>query len=256
MTNHVHLIIQVSDISLSKIIQNLSFRYAKYINQRKNRVGHLFQGRYKSILIDADAYLLELVRYIHNNPVRAGLVKDLAEYQWSSHRVYLGLDNIPFLTTNLVLGQFGGQLKTCRKRYLSFATKKDTDKGIKRREFYCCEHDSRVMGDERFLEKVFNQSSLPQKTISLEKLIDIVCRNYAVGKKDLAGPSRSRRLTEARGVIGLFAAEKTKASLTEVAALLNRDPANISRAAKKVNENEHELIKLIKQQIDNAITQA
>lgn len=100
MTNHVHLVIQVGDVPLSKIIQNLSFRYTKYINKQKNRIGHLFQGRYKAILVDGDTYLLELVRYIHNNPLRAGLVKDPADYPWSSHRLYLGLDVLSYLTTD------------------------------------------------------------------------------------------------------------------------------------------------------------
>lgn len=80
MTNHVHLAIQVGDIPLSKIMQNLSFRYTRRINQREKRVGHLFQGRYKAILVDGDSYLLELVRYIHLNPVRAGMVSEPIEY--------------------------------------------------------------------------------------------------------------------------------------------------------------------------------
>ena len=70
MTNHLHIVVQVGDIALSKIFQNVSFRYTRYINKKQNRIGHLFQGRYKALLIDADTYLLELVRYIHNNPLR------------------------------------------------------------------------------------------------------------------------------------------------------------------------------------------
>ncbi len=70
MTNHVHLAIQVGNIPLSRIMQNVSFRYTRYINSEKNKIGHLFQGRYKALLIDGDSYLVELVRYIHCNPVR------------------------------------------------------------------------------------------------------------------------------------------------------------------------------------------
>ncbi len=246
MTNHVHLVIQVSDAPLSKIMQNLSFRNTKYINKKKNRIGHLFQGRYKTILVDADAYLLELVRYIHNNPLRANLVKDPADYPWSSHRIYLGLDSLPFLTTDSVLGQFGTQLKTCRKNYLLFVLKGDTNKAEQRKEFYTGEHDSRVFGDERFLGKVLNISPSPQKTVSLDKLVDIVCNKYSITKNDLTGKSRNRRLSEARGVIGWLASEKTSSNLTEVASLLNRDPANISRAVKKIRENKPDIIKLIK----------
>lgn len=80
MTNHLHLVLQVEDIPLSRIIQNVSFRYASYANRCKQQVGHLFQGRYKVLLIDADSYLLELVRYVHNTPVRAGLAQTPEDY--------------------------------------------------------------------------------------------------------------------------------------------------------------------------------
>jgi REP element-mobilizing transposase RayT len=69
MTNHVHLAIQVGEVGLPRIIQNLAFRYTRWVNWRQNRTGHLFQGRYKAVLVDADSYLLELSRYIHLNPV-------------------------------------------------------------------------------------------------------------------------------------------------------------------------------------------
>ncbi|MDQ6998682.1 MAG: transposase, partial [Mariprofundus sp.] len=75
MDNHVHLVIQVGTIDLSKIMQNVSFRYTRWFNARHKRIGHLFQGRFKAILVDEENYLLELVRYTHLNPVRAGLVE-------------------------------------------------------------------------------------------------------------------------------------------------------------------------------------
>ncbi|MCP4041099.1 MAG: hypothetical protein GY731_03955 [Gammaproteobacteria bacterium] len=85
----------MAETSLSKIIQNLSFRYTRWVNKGQGRIGHLFQGRYKAILVDAEAYLLELVRYIHLNPVRAQLVNDPGAYAWSGHRGYLGREEIP-----------------------------------------------------------------------------------------------------------------------------------------------------------------
>jgi REP element-mobilizing transposase RayT len=89
MTNHVHLAVQVGVTPLSRIMQNLSLRYTTWINRRLNRSGHLFQGRYKAVLIDADSFLLELVAYIHLNPVRAGMVATPENYHWSSHCAYL-----------------------------------------------------------------------------------------------------------------------------------------------------------------------
>ncbi len=97
MSNHVHLLVQVADIPLSRIMQNVSFRYTRWFNWRQGKSGHLFQGRYKAVLVDADEYLLELVRYLHLNPVRAGITTDPLEFPWSSHRAYCGRENVPWL---------------------------------------------------------------------------------------------------------------------------------------------------------------
>ena len=86
MNNHIHLLIETEETPLSKIMQGLLQSHAQWHNRKYKTVGHLFQGRYKAILCDRNEYLLVLVRYIHLNPVRAGIVKDPADYRWSSHR--------------------------------------------------------------------------------------------------------------------------------------------------------------------------
>jgi putative transposase len=88
---------------LSKVMQVLQFRYTRYFNQRYRKVGHLFQGRYKAILCDKEVYLLELIRYIHLNPVRAGMVRDPEEYPWTGHRDYLGKGEENLIDSDLVL---------------------------------------------------------------------------------------------------------------------------------------------------------
>lgn len=120
MGNHVHIALQVGNVPLSKSMQNLSFRYTHWINQHQKRFGHLFQGRYRALLVDKDSYLLELVRYIHLNPVRTGLVKHPADYPWSGHRAYLNLETIPWLSTDWVLSQLGGTARSARQRYERF----------------------------------------------------------------------------------------------------------------------------------------
>ena len=91
MGTHVHLLIETGQVPLSKILQGINQRFTMYFNWRHGTVGHLFQGRYKAILCDRDAYLLSLVKYVHLNPIRAGIVRRPEEYRWSSHRAYLGL---------------------------------------------------------------------------------------------------------------------------------------------------------------------
>src|SRR5512146_1265568 len=120
MTNHLHLALQAGDQSLSAGMQNLAFRYTRYLNARLQRFGHLFQGRFKAYLVDRDRYGLALVRYIHLNPVRARMVKQPAAYSYSSHRAYLGREVLPWLTTNWVLGQFAPRLGMARSRYARF----------------------------------------------------------------------------------------------------------------------------------------
>ena len=110
MTNYLHLAVEVGRIPLSRGMQNLAFRYTRWINRREKRMGHLFQGRYKALLVDRDAYLLELVRYIHLNPVRAGLMEEPSDYPWSGHRTYLGKDQVAWLSTDWVLSQFDDRL--------------------------------------------------------------------------------------------------------------------------------------------------
>lgn len=89
MPNHFHLLLEVGRAPLSKAMQSLLYRYTRRYNQRYRKIGHLFQGRYKAILCDRESYLMELIRYLHLNPVRGGMVSDPSRYSWSSHGAYL-----------------------------------------------------------------------------------------------------------------------------------------------------------------------
>jgi putative transposase len=105
MENHLHLLIEVEEIPLGSIMQSLLFGYTRYFNRRYGQVGHLFQGRYKAILCDKDPYLLELVRYIHLNPVRAKILKRPEEYVWTGHLSYLGKRGEDLIDEGFVLDQ-------------------------------------------------------------------------------------------------------------------------------------------------------
>ena len=108
MTNHYHLLIETPEGNLSKGMRQLNGVYRQYINRSHHRVGHLFQGRYKGILVEKESYLLELVRYIVLNPVRANMVQKAEEWSWSSYNVTLGTTDKPeFVTTDWLLSTFG-----------------------------------------------------------------------------------------------------------------------------------------------------
>ena len=108
MTNHYHLLVETPHGNLSEIMRHINGAYTTYFNVKRKRAGHLFQGRYKAIVVEADEYALELSRYIHLNPVRAGMVSSPEDHEWSSYRCYAGFETEPaWLTSNLVLGSFG-----------------------------------------------------------------------------------------------------------------------------------------------------
>ena len=126
MPNHFHLLLETPEANLSKAIQWLNVSYAVYFNRRRQRFGHLFQGRFKSILVDADEYLKQLSRYIHLNPVRAKIVQYPSEYPWSSYPSYVGKGKTPdWLETEWLLFQFGKRKKESRKNYQNFVEKVD-----------------------------------------------------------------------------------------------------------------------------------
>lgn len=121
MNNHYHLLLETPTGNLSQVMQHINGAYTNYFNAKRKRSGHLFQGRYKAILIEADEYALELSRYIHLNPVRAGACVAPDEYRWSSHRDYIGLREAPsWLNTTLILGLFGTSKDIAWKKYRKF----------------------------------------------------------------------------------------------------------------------------------------
>jgi hypothetical protein len=226
--------IQVGDVSLSRILQNLSFRYTRWVNWRQNRSGHLFQGRYKAVLVDADVYLQELTRYIHVNPVRAKMVKDPEDYPWSGHRVYLGLETIPWLTTEWVLSQFSERLATARRAYKRFVM---DGKGNGRQEEYHrgSESDGRILGDDTFIDRVLEEKQTKARLkTNLSRVIKQVCGRYSVKERELGIRGKDRRLAEMRAMIAWLIMELEVSTLSELGKLTGRDITTLSSAVKRL----------------------
>jgi putative transposase len=121
MDNHYHLLLEVPLGNLPLGMRHLNGVYAQRFNRRYERSGHLFQARYRSILVEKNTYLLSVCRYIDLNPVRAGIVQKPEDYQWSSYRAMAGLDRAPaFLTTEWVLSQFATSRRLAQARYRDF----------------------------------------------------------------------------------------------------------------------------------------
>ena len=121
MDNHYHIVVETVEGNLSKGMLQLNGVYTQQFNRAHGRVGHVYQGRYKAILVDKDSYLLELSRYVVLNPVRAGMVKSAGAWVWSSYRAMVGRVSPPsWLQTDELLRQFGKQRKRAIENYVDF----------------------------------------------------------------------------------------------------------------------------------------
>jgi len=236
MTNHAHLAIQVGETPLSRIMQNLSLRYTTWINRRMNRCGHLFQGRYKAVLVDADSYLLELVAYIHLNPVRAAMVTDPEEYPWSSHTAYLGTEIVPWLATEQVLSMFGTRCGQAVRLFSQFVGERTWDG--RNNEFHQGGTiDSRLLGIESFVDEALEKAQLrrEQKPTVREVLetIKTVCN---IDNETLCSRQRGRAITEARTLAAWAVAEFSAGTISEVGRIFGRDISTLSACIKRMTD--------------------
>jgi putative transposase len=125
MTNHYHIVVETPEGNLSQGMRQLNGIYTQRVNRTHGRVGHVFQGRFKGILVEKDAYLLELSRYVVLNPVRAGMVADCRDWPWSSYRAMLGEETVPlWLESDWILGQFAAEREQAVRRYVDFVRKR------------------------------------------------------------------------------------------------------------------------------------
>jgi len=189
--NHFHLLLLPTRFELAVLMRRLLTGYAVPFNLIHQRVGHLFQNRYKSIVCDKENYLLELVRYIHLNPIRSGLVKTMEEldrYPWSGHSVLMGFCSLESQEVDEVLEYFGSDLSRARGRYRDFISDglKMGRRGdlvgeggreqqvIKRDGEEAVELDSRILGDRVFADRVLRNRGLSERgriSVSLSRLI-------------------------------------------------------------------------------------
>jgi putative transposase len=235
MSNHVHLVVQVAEIPLSRLVQNVSFRYTRYRNAKEHRTGHLLQGRYKAIVIDAETYLLELIRHIHLNPVRAGIVADPADYRWSSHRAYLGKEVLPWLSTDWILSRYSRQKQSARRQYRNFIA--EGMGGDYRKEFHSGTSGGRILGDDDFADDALRRSGEKMKRpVSMHEIITYVCQRYGLEPADLSAPGKTRNNSEARAMIGLLVWYEDHLSLTELGTLLSRDLSSLSQAVNRLRK--------------------
>ena len=246
MSTHVHLLIETGQVPLSKILQGINQRFTMYFNWRYRTVGHLFQGRYKAILCDKDAYLFSLVKYLHCNPVRAGIVRQPEEYEWSSHREYLGMNKKGVVDTERLLGMFSEDLKRGRRLYREYMRKEEK---ASKEDFYRTV-DQRVLGDEAFVERVRERVENRTLTgrrrhgVSLGEIARGIEEVTGIRLSELMGKGKDSGVMKGRKLFSLAGREygyKGK----EIAEFLGKDPAAVTGYLRRGQELRAKMQRLI-----------
>lgn len=198
LPNHYHILIQTPEGNLSRCMRHINGVYTQRFNRRHSTDGSLFRGRYRSILVGEESYLFELVRYIHRNPLRAGLVKDLNKYPWSSHKGYLSVSKKwDWISKNFLFNYLGKDRTTQQKEYRSFIRKEDSKEVL---EYFSKKKLLSIIGSEKFKNWVKEKFSyfryheeIPGRkelAIEVESIKTIVSNVYRVKYKTLHGIKR------------------------------------------------------------------
>lgn len=252
MTNHVHLLIERQADTIGRIMHRVLTGYSQYYNRRYRRVGHLLQGRHKSILCESERYLAELVRYIHLNPVRAKMVEKAEEYKYSGHRAYLGLDAPGVLDVDPVLRHFGAKRKMARQAYEEFVT---AGMNLGHQEEFYVADEGRILGSEEFVDATIHrigQTKLSPRadpkdnlrgmgTFQAERLIVAVEKVCGLPRRDFYGSGKSAGSVLAKEIL-VMTGRELGASMSVLSEVTGLSSGSVSRrhdaARMRVRENE------------------
>ncbi len=256
MPNHIHLLIEEDNTPLPRIMQGINQSYTQYFNARYEKVGHLFQGRYKAILVDKDRYLLILVRYIHLNPVRALLVKRPEDYPWSSYSDYICEEEKSFVESKFVLSLFSKRKKQAIEKYKRFI-----EEGLED-EIESNFENGPFIGDEEFTEKFLSKLSYKnmknQSRPSLNHIETLVAHHFKISEQLLHIKSRERRLFKIRGLIGYLASKYANINQKEIAKYFNRSASTTCHAIRRISEKlneDSEFRDLVEQLVEKLLTE-
>jgi putative transposase len=265
LSNHVHLLLFSGPAGLPLFMRRLLTGYAQGFNRRHKRRGHLFQNRYKSIVCEEEPYLLELVRYIHLNPLRAKMVKNLEEldrYPWSGHGALLGRENNDWQEREYVLGKFHSKEGAAIRSYRRFmeqgsgqGKRADLEGGglvrsvggwsqvlSLRGRGEGAAYDSRILGGGDFVMGIMREADrrvqrfVPtrEKGSLIGRIVKENCEKEGVGLDELRNGGQRRAVSRARGKIGCILSRQFGISLAEIARNVGVSTSAVSKAIQKM----------------------
>ncbi len=243
MDNHFHLIIESGKVLLSRVMQYIIGNFTKEYNKKHNKVGHLFQGRFKSYLIDAETYFLELTRYILNNPVRAGIVKLVEEYQWGSFKHYFSKYRNDFIEIDLVRSYFKSE--QALKRFInesnpSFKPEPERIKNIV------------VFGSKGYIETIMkkDQNVKEQKghieiALSKEEIMQIISTKYYIKPEYLLKAGQERKKSRIRKILAFLFRKYFHMTLRKIGAIIHTSESNVSLMINSLSNDDRKEIELV-----------
>jgi len=231
MTNHLHFFVQVGNEPLSGLMRDIAAGYAREFQKNLKTTGHLFERRYHSVIVDTDRYLFAVLRYIHLNPVAAGIVASPFDYRWSSHLAYLGFKFDPWVTVDFALRMFADTEERARLRYVEFIAEQ-----LARPEIPLDEprgEGKQFLGDDDFIARMTNTPARTSGRRDLESIIEDVCREFSIDRAALATRSRHQSVAKIRALIVERAITRGSATLAEIARKLECDRKTLREALKR-----------------------
>jgi putative transposase len=272
--NHFHLFLRTGTVPIATIMRRLLTGYAIHFNRRHRRYGHLFQNRYKSILCQEEPYFLELVRYIHLNPLRANIVKDLRsldKYPYTGHSALMGRFENDWQDMDYVLEWFGKRVKSARSKYHDFI-KEGVSMGKRpdltggglvrsvggwlnliemRRAKVFVKGDERILGEGDFVEQILQtagekfekRSLLVSQGWDMDKLAEHVAQLLDMEVSEVWSAGKYRHIVKARSLLCYWAARELGVSMASIAKILNLSSAavtqSVERGERLVKENNY-----------------
>lgn len=276
--NHAHFLFRTGDVPLATLMRRLLTGYAVSFNRRHKRHGQLFQNRYKSIVCQEDVYLRELVRYIHLNPIRAGIVSDLTElnkYAYCGHSALMGRKKRTWQDVDYVLGYFGKTVRSARKAYFSYVEAR-LDQGrrddliggglirslggwseAKRLRLKGQDHiksDERILGESDFVDPVLSQAGekydrqyeLIRRGYDLNRIAGRVAEIYEMDRDEIYSKGKQQKKVKARSLLCFWAVRELGMSLTDLARHLGISIPGIGYAVERgeaiARDNNYQLV--------------
>ncbi len=261
MPNHIHILLRTGYVPVSTLMRRLLTGYAQQFNRRHRRHGQLFQNRFKSILCEEELYLLELVRYIHLNPLRAGIVKDLktlSSFRYCGHGALMGKLRYDWQDTDYVLKMFAEKGEAARRSYAVFVAQGiglgrrpelvggglvrsvggwSALKALRSKAFRIM-GDERILGSSAFVEAVLRgaDEDYDRRTFASVRSLDIghvlsqVCEFFNIQPESIEGSGKQREVVLARSIVCFLAVDKLGITGREVARWLGMTPSAVSKA--------------------------